>query len=208
MNSENREHISALMDDELNERDTHAIIDKMHADPQMLKQWERYHLVSNALKKNLPDTVNSNLTAAIQKNIEDIPFQPLEFKRPARASTYGKTAGYALAASLGAVAFLGIINSEQQLQIPALTQNNSSLVQPVSAIVKREPAVTVPVPSAPSIEPVQVRSGRWNVEHPSVESKLNDYLANHEYSAAAMPRGIPPYVRIVGYEPANIENRP
>ena len=52
------EQISAFMDGELHESGHGAIIQQICRDEQSLLRWQRFHLISDALKNNLPPAVD------------------------------------------------------------------------------------------------------------------------------------------------------
>lgn len=105
MNEANKEQLSAFMDDELDglQKDQ---VGQMLKDPELLDTWSRYHLVSDCLKRNLPEHLDRELAGKVSKSIEQEPAivapggLPRSFVKPA--------AGFAIAASVAALAILGI----------------------------------------------------------------------------------------------------
>jgi hypothetical protein len=88
-----------------------------------------------------------------------------------------QVAGFAVAA---AVAVVAVLTMQQQGHV-------DTGVTEVSAVT----------PTAPqSTEWVRVNNVKWNVQQPSVESKLNAYLVNHNGYTNSV-RGILPYAPIV-----------
>ena len=61
------EEVSMLMDDEVDEHSRARIIRKLHDDAGMKSCWERYHLISEALRNNLPEIIDpaDNETASL-----------------------------------------------------------------------------------------------------------------------------------------------
>lgn len=199
---EQHEQISALMDGELRaEEDIQRVVIHMQQDDKMRLCWERYHLIGDTLKKNLPDSLERNLANSVAQALQSLP--PLSvpaYRDPASFPfKYKSLTGFALAASAGIIAFLGVSALEPQtspLQAQFLSSVGGAPIRTVNPL--SSPLLTQ---SAASF---QVQGAHWDVAHPAVESKLNDYLATHEFSASssAPHRGMPPYVRIIGYEPS------
>jgi len=178
------EQISALVDGELSKDECKRLMEEMRADVSKISCWGHYHLISDALKNNLPASFSSDFTARVSQALENEP--ALEAPPPVRVlPSFVKPAiGFALAASVATVAYLG-------LGWDTPTQVNT---QPRLAL-------TAPPPLQASTVS-KVRGREWDVEQPAVVSRLNDYLVSHgQYSAlTGMQQGVLPQVRIVGYE--------
>ena len=190
------EHISALMDGELNEAETGRLLDQLQRDAGLRTCWTRYHLIS--------DTLRSDLTCHIKHNVANRVIQALEFEpihlSPHRTaphpslltphpkffnwtSVFKPLAGFAVAASITAVAVLSL-----QTATPLQTASPVNL----AGLSGASPVAQVASTAGRS---------RWSAGRPSVESKLDIYLANHnQYSMSTEMQGMMPYVRIVGYE--------
>lgn len=200
---EQNENISALMDGELDsEENIQVVITQMQLDDKMRRRWEHYHLIGDAMKKNLPNSFSRNLATQVSQALKDIP--PLSvpvYPQPASFQfKYKSMSGFALAASAGVIAFLGVGALEPQ---PA-GQQQSQFLSGVSVLpIQTTPKQSTQPPPFSISQSQTVKGAHWDVAHPGVESKLNDYLANHEFSAtsSSIQRGLPPYVRIIGYEP-------
>lgn len=186
------ERISALVDGELSKDECKRVLEELRVDPDTAASWCHYHLISDALKNNLPRSLSPDFTARLSKALEDEP--PLESPLPRIRATppFVKPAiGFALAASVAAIGYVSLGWNTQPV-----TNSTPSLALTASA-----PSIEVAYPVS------KVRGREWDVEQPSVVSKLNDYLASHgQYSAAtAMQPGVLPQVRIVGYERSEVQ---
>lgn len=182
------ERISALVDGELSTEECRRLMDEMRDDAAFASSWCNYHLISDALKNNLPTSLSPDFTARVAKALEVEP-SIVALPPPARTTPVfvKPTIGFALAASVAAIAYLGLGHDTQQ------------------PTVNVAPQLAHVTPAAPQDYPVsKVRGGQWDVEQPAVASKLNDYLASHgQYSVVTgMQPGVLPQVRIVGYERA------
>ena len=192
------EKVSALVDGELSHEEVYHLCDTLKNDQASQTCWRHYHLISDALKNNLPDRLPEDFVNRVSQALESEPHlyspsthgsnKPQAFLRPA--------IGFAMAASVAAVVFVGLGWNNQTAvdQAPSLAANS---VTP--------PAITT-ASTAPVISYTKVHGRQWDVEQPAVISKLNDYLLSHDQysSVAGMHSGVLPQVRIVGYERAEI----
>ncbi len=105
MNDEKKEQLSAFMDGELDGRDKN-LVDQLLKDPELLGAWSRYHLVSDCLKQCLPDSIDRDLAGNISKSLQKEPaiVTPVRLSHP----LLKPVTGFALAASVTALAILGI----------------------------------------------------------------------------------------------------
>ena len=195
------ENISALVDGEMPLEEVNGLVDGLKHDRTSQMCWHHYHLISDALKNNLPDKLPVDFVNRISQALES---EPLLSTPPRRSynSTHNThsflrpTIGFALAASVAAVAFIGLgWNTQTGMeQMPTLASNTPT------ASVPSAPITTVS--TQPTISYTTVHGRQWDVEQPELASKLNDYLINHDqYSAVdGMHNSVLPQVRIVGYE--------
>lgn len=105
MNETKKEQLSAFMDDEIDDLQKNQV-EQILKDPELLDTWSRYHLVSDGLKRNLPGHLDRELAGKISKSIEQEP----AIVAPGRLShSLAKpAAGFAIAASVAALAIFGI----------------------------------------------------------------------------------------------------
>ncbi|WP_232420193.1 sigma-E factor negative regulatory protein [Nitrosococcus watsonii] len=188
MNDELNEQLSALMDGELPPEEIKSVLQGFETQEEVRRRWENYHLVRDSLQGHLPEACRYDLARQVSQLLDNEP--PLLAEKHRRTDIsrqlrqkwrYG--AGLALAASLSAVAVLGIQSLASKPLIP-----QSQIATTLS----------VPVSSNPAIAPIQENSRHWAVLEPDVKERLNTYLVNHtEY--VDMP-GMLRYGRIVSYE--------
>jgi sigma-E factor negative regulatory protein RseA len=192
MNDDMKEQLSGLMDGEFEAHADEAIGQLINSRP-LRETWWRYHLISDVLKQNLPDLIDRQLVAKVADSISDEPVVPAPF-RIVKNQFFKPLAGLAIAASVTAIAIVGIQNkNEPQQNLPAArvadtapTYNTNISQQytfPVSAtMVTRQPG-----------EPA---------ENVNPNSRLNSYLVNYNEFRASQNgvHGIIPYVRIIANE--------
>lgn len=195
-----KEAISALMDGELDEHEMERSIRDLQGTPEQRQAWQRYHLIGDALRKNLPSHLDGSFASRVSQAIAAeaapatsvVEFKPRARPAPApRAAISKPLAGFALAASVAAVAYLGVgMIAVDEQAAPRLASNT--------------PQTVLPVMQQTPLEGIQTVQGqRWNLATPAVESKLNTYLQDHHTisSATAMNNRMLPNVRLVEIQP-------
>ena len=197
------EKVSALVDGELPHEEVDQVIAALKQDRETQACWRHFHLISDALKNNLPGRLPEDFVSRVSLALEAEPTlsnpPPRRAVKPSRF--HGPTIGFALAASVAAVAFLGLgWNSLTRVEQPPAVVAEMTEVGPAA----EPPATVARVSSLPAISYTNVHGRQWDVEQPDVISKLNGYLISHDqYSLASGVRsGVLPQVRIVGYERA------
>ena len=171
MSDETKEAISALADGETGSTGTSKLLDNIIRDPSSRTTWERYHLLSDAIRGRLPDGVQSSLSTRVH---DAIALEPVALAtRRKRVRILKPLTGLALAASVATVAILGVRSLDSEVTPAAQIAANSKATQ--------------------------TTGNRWNAS-PEIEARLNAYLVNHsEYVGYGM-QGMLPYARIVGYD--------
>jgi len=189
MNEHECEQISALMDGEL-ERDASRVIQLLTGGPSEYRQtWWRFHLIRECLSGHLARSVDAAFADRVMSAIRDEP----AIVAPGRTlNRFLKPAmGFAIAASVAAVAILGL--RQAGVGTPTSIQTATVAVQPQELIPRQ----------------VAARSTEPGVEQPQVpfmipenaEYRLNRYLVNYnEYRSHTGLQGMLPYVSIVAHE--------
>lgn len=170
--SQKSEHISALMDGEQQDQTS---IDALLNDPQELQTWQRYHLIRDGLRKELPTELNFDISANVAKALEqEMPIvapkkrKITELPVIANVIPLVRQGGqFAVAASVAAVMILGV----QQFNQPA---------------VEEQPFNTAPVLRVPGIQggmsPVSLEQSRAlpNQDASEQRRRINAYLMDHQ----------------------------
>lgn len=167
------EQLSALMDSECEAVEVELALRRLAKDADLRARWQRYHLISDAMKNNIPEMLDADFAKRISKKIAADP-PPLQTSLPhLLPSWYKPVTGFALAASV-ALALIGL-----RLSQPSATLKPGTLAAVTAPIERRTDAAANSV----------------------LESRLNSYLVNHnEYASMNGVHGVLPYVRMVGYE--------
>ena len=192
MNDELKQQVSGLLDDRAEELQVHTM-DQILASEALKQTWWRYQLISDVMKQNLPAVIDRSLAARISAIVADEPAVLAPANLPARRYLR-PLAGLAIAASVAAVAVIGIRQPDQVTgQQPAAKV--ADLSQAYSADIS---SYTFPVVSS------VVTGGTDTEEVDELESnsRLNSYLVNYNEFRAAQTgvQGMNPYVRIIANE--------
>jgi len=170
--SQKTEHISALMDGEqLDPRSIDALLD----DPQELQTWQRYHLIRDGLRKELPTELNFDISASVAQALEqEMPIVAPKKRKFSELPVIGNVlpfvrqgGQFAVAASVAAVMIIGV----QQFNQPT---------------VEEQPFNTAPVLRVPGIQggmsPVSLEQSRAvpNQNASEQRRRINAYLMDHQ----------------------------
>ena len=165
------EHISAMMDSELDEAQLAQQLTRLRDEPELQECWDTFHLVGDVIRGER--SLNHEICRSV---CEKLAFEPtvLAPRRPSpkRIRTYALSA----AASVAAMALVGW-----------LAFFDNPLVSP-------QQIAKTPTQIAPSGTPVS------SPRLPSVPSdgSMNEYLIAHqEYSPSTTIQGLAPYIRTV-----------
>ena len=111
MNKANKEQLSAFMDDELDGMDDNQV-GQMLKDPEALEVWSRYHLISDGLRRSLPEHPDQDLAGKVSAAVAQEPAIVAPIRRRSR-SFARPAAGFAIAASVAMLAILGVQQQQQ-----------------------------------------------------------------------------------------------
>ena len=172
------EQLSALIDGEGEVREWELALRRLGNDAELKNRWERYHLIGEALKNNLPDTLDPGFADRIRQAI-DTEGQPVTAPRTgikaAMVSWYKPITGFALAASVATLALLGL----------NLTDSG------IAPSPGPGPIADAGVKPESQVRPADI----------DLDSRLGAYLVNHELASRGSIHGVAPYyLRLVGHE--------
>lgn len=191
MSEEKHEALSALVDGELPAEDGPRLLDQVIENASLKQRWTVYHLIGDVIRTHGIDRQSLNGQGVRGGNAA----ARRPFLAPSRVRGMHPLAGLALAASVAAVAVLGIL---------AVSEPKNPAVEVAQTLPSPQP------PESSGPEPVSVVAGgslgidltrmTWNDAAPAVTTRLNGYLVTHsEYLTNGM-RGMLPYARIVAYD--------
>ncbi len=172
-----KENISALLDGEGNDLERERALRALGTDPVLRAAWERYHVASTAIRRELDIMVSPGLAERIHEQLQH------EIQQDGRRQLFAPrvlkfSAGLAIAASVATVAIL----------------NLPPLVSPSPTSIARQATGKSSVADARQTPPEQ-------------QSALNPYLVQHgEFTPAAGMNGMLSYVRVIGRDSAATDN--
>ncbi|MDT8371955.1 MAG: sigma-E factor negative regulatory protein [Gammaproteobacteria bacterium] len=178
------EQLSALVDGELQGEQLEYVLALLKTDVQAQKQFQRYQHTSDVLHGFATKPHPIDLSESLALALKDEPMhamrsQPKAKVLPFPSQLWKQISGLAIAASVGALAVVGV-----------MTQPDNQLI---STSVQ-----TVANATSNDLQPQRASSNRWTVGEPEVEERLNTYLVDHnEYAGAS---GVFSYARVVSYD--------
>ena len=191
--SDSKERISAFVDGELRGSARDGVVEALYGSAELRRAWERFHLIGDALRKvgPVPGAGSTSKTVGAKPSAERIlparPRRPLLVPLP----------GLALAASIAAVAILGVRSLDHGVDA------SRHRVEAASTMPS-DPGAPAPqlASTATQRDRPDVASSHGRDAAPAVDARLNAYLVNHNELAHHGVRGVLPYVRLVSYRPA------
>lgn len=205
------ERISSLIDGEFDGAfDVDSCLDHLAENKEASHRWERYHLISDALKRNLPPVIDSQLASRVMAELEN---EPTVLAPSRTRSSIGKQmAGLAVAASVATIAVLGVqfmYKEDGLVPSPQIAQTNASKIQgsklPANKQLLHRDIQTVTQTMNPVNPRTQQLAQPLTQQHPAQILKqyhpnINKYLLNHNQRAArGVVQGVTPYARIITY---------
>jgi sigma-E factor negative regulatory protein RseA len=184
MTANQNELLSALVDGELKGNELEQALKLLSTSDMARTRFQRHQLVSDVLHGYVSHNRSVDLTSRIADALSDEPAILSATKRkalfiPFPTHFWKHATGLALAASVGALAVLGVMNQPQ------------NQLMPVTAVALIE------APAEPMMMVAQA-GNRWTVGEQEVEQRLNTYLVNHnEYAGAS---SVFSYARVVSYD--------
>jgi len=172
-----KQKISELLDDELTDDSSHRVLRDIAEDRELRGVWERYHLISSAIRKELNIVVHPGLADRIAATIDAETVVPMRRRLTdiATPRVAKFAAGLAIAASVAAVAIVSL----QPVKSGA----------PAGQLAERS-AASASLTSAQATKP----------ERAAYRNALNAFLVEHsEFTPVAGMNGMMSYVRVVGY---------
>ena len=220
MSEQQREHVSALADGELDPELIGPTISALEANADLKTRWERYGLIGAALRGEPLSPEYRTLAARVREQLETEPVPLLTQPRAGRArqrvqppdarSRRGGYAAYAGVALAASAAFLVVYALPPLFSARLATQPTPALAQvgapggsamPLPPLTAAKPGAATP--RLVSLEPTSVKgpAPRWHAAEPKLQPKLDQLLLNHQASSPVSGiKGLFPYATVVGYE--------
>ena len=189
MKKDKNEHLSALIDGE--NCDDKDVLEKLIIDDSMKSTWQRYHLIGDCLRGNLPEKIHNNYLKDLNKLLHNEPtlLSPKKNKLFSREPLIG----FAIAAS---VATLAILNTQYRDDISSQTITESVVMD--EKIINSQ-FDTFSFPEVPISTAAVQEDAEFDLLS---KQRLNNYLINHSRSRHSIKmNAVLPYGRIVTINP-------
>ena len=221
-----------LADGELEEWELKGTLQSLAQDAEMQACWRNYHLIGDAMRGHLPSPLCLDLSERVSQALKHEPayFPPRHHAPTTSAASQNRTktaVGFALAASLSAIAVVGVmqIGQPETRGIPASVAT-ASTAAPTSAVpvatedaqprfmytftadasamprtVPPAGASVLPVTASAGLDAPRVRTVAVSQHHGlPLANDLTDYLMNYQrYAATHDKEDTLSYLRLVGY---------
>lgn len=176
------EKISALMDGELDARDSGQQLQRLQDDPELAQGWNTFHLIGDCLRNESDFSASAGFNQRLHDALEKEP-TVLAPRPPVRKPPSSPFVRYTLpmAAAIAGVSVVAWLGLSSNVTAPG---GGSQIV---AGGTPREPVVVAePVPNRPPVAQVVL------------QGNVSDYLAAHqEFSPRTAMQGVASYVRTV-----------
>jgi sigma-E factor negative regulatory protein RseA len=178
------EQLSALMDDECAIPELGLALRRLSGDAELKACWQRYHLIGDTLRNNLPHMVETEFCERVHHLIGAEP--PLEQPTRNNWRQIKPLAGWAVAASISVAVGAGFVNMWSSAESSSTV--DIAAARPTPSVLISELSPKLQQPTIVAELPVAAEPGR----------RLNNYLIDHnEYASFNSIRGIVPYMHMV-----------
>ncbi|QQX81452.1 anti-sigma factor [Shewanella sp. KX20019] len=168
-----QEWVSAAVDGELDEQ----MLAELAADADSHEQWRDYHMIGDAMRGELPQTVSVDLSASIMAAIDEepaiiAPKQSTVKVKPATSNVvpfFKQFGQYAIAASVAMVAVVGVQNYNQETLL-----DNSPL-----PVLNTRPLIGSASPVSLQTGAVQQNQSYTNEQVVDQRRRINAYIQDH-----------------------------
>ena len=183
MSEESREHLSSLMDGEVNRETGRFLVRRLGADTELQGTWARYHLIRDCLRHQEGQFAHDDLTSKVRAAISDEPSATISHWS---RSWLKPVAGAAIEASVAMIAVRTVSNGNQAG--PATFNQGTSQAAAVESF------------TGPNINAIPNLSQPVNLSGRSSQGnqKMNSYLLKHyQATGGAGGKGFVSFVPIV-----------
>lgn len=204
------EHLSALLDDEAGDFEQRRVLDELKSDEKLCNKFSSYALIGETMRSGSVDqharSAGTSFLAGIHEKIDaEDEYHQINVKNKAdvqsQKSWLRPVGGFALAASVAAIAVLGVQNyqltKKSDLLITSLnTMSQESLIAEKNHI-KTPVVANVDVDTKSLIEEETVNNEQYGQANSRIKSLLRSYVDSHmQYASHA---AFVPSVRVIAY---------
>lgn len=190
-----KEWVSSFVDGALDEQ----AINQLASDIESQKQWQRYHLIGDALRDDLPEMIPLDLSANIAAALESEPELIATVVKPSQDEMSASKANnaisiaskispmfkqfgqYAIAASVAVFAVIGVQNYQEQSEI----ENNSLPVVNTVPFVGSASPVSLQTEPASSALSQQEYNNKINEQRRRINAYIQDHMLQQRLNTGA-----------------------
>ena len=181
--------LSALVDGELERDELACLLRRLSHDQKAVDQLASYFMISDALRRQLPEVMDTRLVERVREALEHEP--PLQAEPALARRLLRPLAGLGVAASVAMVAITYWSGLERG-------DGGQSAAGFAATTLQQQTLQTGPV--LPAAAP---QKQQWERLDPAVQVRLQGYLVNHsEHAAGSQLGGMLNYVRMAGQQQA------
>ncbi len=208
--SDQNEKLSSLMDDYRQTDQDLSVLDELQGDVNQQYTLQRYQLIGNVMRNELPDRIRVDFAAAVRTELEKEPVHNQSVNQAAEprhesagfwSMFFKPVAGLAVAATV-AVATISSLQSPStpRDQSTAVASSNSSQTR-IEQLAQIPPVSKAQRVSSNPAKAIHDKGMVWKIKRsePEMQSKLNAFLVNHNEYSNSM-NGIIPQSRVVGFD--------
>lgn len=206
-----KEMLSVYMDGEASEFESASVLKQTNNEPTLRQCWENYHLIGDVIRNNLSMAASNRFAERVALAMEHEPVHMAPRKTPYRR--VNDTAGFALAASVSAVALVGLLQFGQPAMMNVASHHYETDIQSqyFASAADNGQTDTMDITSVvadtdnqplayASFETEGVDTSDSLASGLAVESSVYDYLVNFsQYAVAAPLEGSVPAVNLASY---------
>lgn len=213
--SNKKENISAFIDGEASEFESASALKQLKEESSLQRCWEGYHLIGDAIRHNLSAAIPAGFSDRLMLALEQEDAHNAPRHTPYRR--VNDTAGFALAASVSAVAIIGLLQFGQPAMMTAANthyetdiqqQYNVSVMDTAPSVVHQ--LAEAHVESALKMDNEALAYASFDgdsvnqqvnlASSDSIEASVYGYLVNFsQYAVAAPLNGAIPTVNLASY---------
>jgi len=207
-----KETISVFMDGEASEFESASVLKSIKQEPLLERCWEGYHMIGDAMRKQVSASLDNDFSQRLSQALEH-EVNPFSSRaETTRKRSHNGTAGFALAASVSAVAMVGLLQFGQPgMLTTANNQYETDIQKQHLAMADNTPTMAVDTAMPMKMDNQALAYASFdstNVNKPAdtaaagsdLESSVYGYLVNYSQYAVATPlEGSAPNVSLVSY---------
>ena len=197
---EKAEKLSSLFDDELNPQHSEQFISNLCKDHDMKTCLERYQMISDSMRNQLPTGIKQDFAHCVMTAIESEPTVLAPVTSPSKIPNLSsivtkKVAGFAVAASVATIAVIGVQSqySDEPQQMATTMPDKSEYVRlakekpatsSVQPVLTQKPSSGYSTASTMVRQPQVLQQNSLNAPAKKFDPQLHQYIVIHSQHAS------------------------